>query len=61
MGPVINSLIALLPIATVFMLLVVAKRPAGQAMPIAYFVTMAIALFVWRVPSERWQPLASRD
>ncbi|NEQ51549.1 MAG: L-lactate permease [Leptolyngbya sp. SIO3F4] len=44
------SLVALLPIATVFGLLVVAKRPASQAMPVAYAVTVAIALCVWRVP-----------
>jgi lactate permease len=44
------SLVALLPIATVFLLLVIARRPAGQAMPIAYLVTVAIALVIWRVP-----------
>jgi lactate permease len=45
------SLIALVPIATVFVLLVVARRPAGQAMPLAYLVTVAVAWFVWRVPA----------
>lgn len=45
------SLIALLPIATVFLLLVVARRPASQTMPIAYLVTVSIALWVWRVPA----------
>ncbi|MGF1460325.1 MAG: L-lactate permease [Leptolyngbyaceae cyanobacterium] len=44
------SLIALIPIATVFLLLVVARRPAGQAMPIAYLATVGIALLVWQVP-----------
>ncbi len=44
------SLVALLPIATVFMLLVLARRPAGQAMPIAYLITVGIALWVWQVP-----------
>lgn len=44
------SLVALVPIATVFLLLVVARRPASQAMPIAYLVTVAIALLVWQVP-----------
>ena len=44
------SLVALMPIATVFGLLVVAKRPASQAMPLAYGVTAGIALLVWRVP-----------
>lgn len=44
------SLVALLPIATVFLLLVVGRRPAGQAMPVAYGVTAAIALLIWRMP-----------
>lgn len=44
------SLIALLPIATIFILLVLARRSASQAMPIAYLMTLAIALFIWRVP-----------
>jgi lactate permease len=44
------SLIALIPIAAVFLLLVVAKRPAGQAMPLAYLVTMLIGWLIWRMP-----------
>ncbi len=44
------SLVALIPIATVFLLLVVARRPAGQAMPLAYGVTVLIALLVWQMP-----------
>ncbi|MEM9217556.1 MAG: L-lactate permease [Cyanobacteria bacterium P01_F01_bin.150] len=44
------SFIATLPILSVFLLLVIARRPAGQVMPIAYLLTVAIALFVWRVP-----------
>lgn len=44
------SLVALIPIATVFLLLVVARRPASQAMPLSYLVTVGIALGVWRVP-----------
>ncbi|WP_428843082.1 L-lactate permease [Sphaerothrix gracilis] len=39
-----------MPIATIFVLLVVARRPAGQAMPVAYLITVMLALFVWRVP-----------
>ncbi|MGJ3253103.1 MAG: L-lactate permease [Elainellaceae cyanobacterium] len=50
------SLIALIPIATVFILLVIARRPAGQAMPIAYLVTVIIALAIWRVP---WTQVAA--
>lgn len=44
------SLVALIPIATVFLLLVIARRPASQAMPLSYLVTSGIALWVWRVP-----------
>jgi lactate permease len=47
----IYSVIALIPIATVFILLVLVRRPASQAMPIAYLVTVSIALFVWKVPA----------
>ncbi len=43
-------LLALAPIITVFLLLVIAKRPAKQAMPLAYLVTTAIALLIWQVP-----------
>lgn len=50
------SFVALIPIATVFLLLLVARRPAGQAMPIAYLVTVVIALLVWRVP---WDQIAA--
>ncbi len=45
--------IALIPIATIFLLLVVARQPAARAMPIAYVVTIGIALFVWQVPPAR--------
>ncbi|MDJ0708111.1 MAG: L-lactate permease [Leptolyngbyaceae cyanobacterium MO_188.B28] len=50
MALLLYSLAALLPIATVFCLLVAARRPAGQAMPAAYLVTVSLALLVWRVP-----------
>ncbi len=42
-------LLALAPIITVFLLLVIARRPAKQAMPIAYLVTAAIAILIWQV------------
>ena len=42
-------LLALAPIITVFLLLVIAKRPAKQAMPVAYLVTTEIALLIWQV------------
>lgn len=50
MALLLYSLVALLPLTTVFYLLVIARRPAGQVMPAAYLVTVGIALLVWRVP-----------
>ncbi|WP_041620526.1 L-lactate permease [Stanieria cyanosphaera] len=47
---VVYGLLAFAPIITVFLLLVIARRSAKQAMPVAYIVTSAIALFVWQVP-----------
>ena len=47
---VLYYLLALAPIITVFLLLVIARRPAKQAMPVAYLVTAAIALLIWQVP-----------
>lgn len=46
----VYGLLALAPIITVFLLLVIARRSAKQAMPVAYIVTSAIALFIWQVP-----------
>ena len=47
---VANYLFSLAPILTVFLLLVIARRSAKQAMPVAYLVTAAIAILIWRVP-----------
>ncbi|MEM1368367.1 MAG: L-lactate permease [Cyanobacteria bacterium P01_H01_bin.15] len=44
------SVVALVPIVSVFVLLVMLRRPAAQAMPLAYLLTVAIALILWRVP-----------
>jgi lactate permease len=46
----VYCLLALAPILTVFLLLVIARRSAKQAMPVAYIVTSTIALFIWQVP-----------
>ena len=46
----VYSLLSLAPITTVFLLLVIAKRSAKQAMPVAYLVTAAISLLIWQVP-----------
>lgn len=50
MALLLYSLVALLPLITVFFLLAMVRRPAGQVMPSAYLVTVGIALLVWRVP-----------
>ncbi|BAZ44900.1 putative L-lactate permease [Chondrocystis sp. NIES-4102] len=47
---IVYGLLALAPIITVFLLLVIARRSAMQVMLVAYIVTSAIALFVWQVP-----------
>ncbi|MGL6282435.1 MAG: L-lactate permease, partial [Microcoleaceae cyanobacterium] len=44
------SLLALAPILLAFVLLVVANRPATQAMPMAYILTVLLALGIWQVP-----------
>jgi len=44
------ALLALLPIASVFGLIVLFKWPATRAMPIAYGITCFLALAVWGVP-----------
>ena len=41
---------ALIPIITIFLLLVIARRPASQVMPVAYVVTAVIAWLLWQVP-----------
>ena len=50
MEAIIYFFLALTPIFIVFLLLVIARRPANQAMPIAYLVTSGIALLLWHVP-----------
>ena len=44
------ALLALLPIAAVALLLVGLRWPASRAMPVCYFVAVALALGVWQVP-----------
>ena len=50
MGLTLYDLLAIAPILTVFLLLVIAKLPASRAMPVAYLITVAIAFIAWRVP-----------
>ncbi len=47
------ALLSLLPIASVGVLLVLLKWPASRAMPVCYLVVVALAAFVWGVPSLR--------
>ena len=46
----ILALLALLPIISVFGLIVLFRWPATRAMPIAYLVTCFLAFTVWKVP-----------
>jgi len=47
------SILSLLPIIAVALFLVVLRWPASRAMPVCYFVAVALALFIWKVPSVR--------
>lgn len=53
LDPLILSAVALVPVAVVLVLLVVLRWPASRAMPVAYGVTAAIALAVWRTPAAQ--------
>lgn len=44
------SLLALTPILTVLLLLVIFNWPAKRAMPVAFITTILVALFIWEVP-----------
>jgi lactate permease len=46
----ILSVFALLPILSVFVLIVLFRWPATRAMPVAYLLTTLLSLLVWRVP-----------
>jgi len=46
----ILAFLALLPILSVFGLIVLFKWPATKAMPVAYFLTLLLALLVWKAP-----------
>jgi lactate permease len=48
------SFLALLPILSVFVLLVVLRWPAKRAMPLAYLITGVVAVWVWRVPFDHF-------
>ena len=46
----ILAFLAILPILTVFGLIVLFRWPATKAMPVAYVITCLLAFFVWKVP-----------
>ncbi|MDF3056929.1 MAG: L-lactate permease [Rariglobus sp.] len=46
-------LLALCPVATVAILLVLLRWPAKRAMPVAYALTAGVALFAWKMPLAR--------
>ena len=43
--------LAMLPILSVALFLVILRWPAGRAMPMAYLVSVFLALVVWKVPA----------
>jgi lactate permease len=44
------ALIAALPIISIFILMVALKWPATKAMPIAFLITLILAIFIWQTP-----------
>ncbi len=50
MNPAILSGLALLPILSVFVLIVLLRWPATKAMPVAFVVTCGLSLWIWRSP-----------
>ncbi|MFD2679666.1 L-lactate permease [Bacillus seohaeanensis] len=47
------ALLAVVPILSVFLFLVVLRWPAKRAMPISLVVTVLMAMFVWQVPGNQ--------
>ncbi len=60
MGLGVLSLLALVPILTVLLFLVILRWPASRAMPLAFVVTAAVALLVWKVPFNQVAAASSR-
>jgi lactate permease len=46
----ILALLAAIPIAAIFILMVGLRWSATKAMPVAFFVTLVIAVFIWKTP-----------
>ncbi len=47
-----TAFIAILPLLLVLVLLVGRRWPAHRAMPLAYFVTLVIAVYYWKMPAN---------
>nr|WP_314733456.1 L-lactate permease [Anaerobacillus sp. CMMVII] len=47
------AIIALVPILSVLLFLVILRWPASRAMPLSFLITAAVALFVWNVPMNQ--------
>jgi len=45
------AFLALLPVLTVFLLLVLLRWPATRAMPISYVITVILGYFLWKMPA----------
>ncbi len=50
MPDALPAVLALVPILTIFVLLVVLRWPAVRAMPVGYVITAGLALGVWKLP-----------
>ena len=48
-----HALLALTPILAIFIFLVALRWPAKRAMPVAWILTVLIAVFLWKVPFVR--------
>jgi len=44
------ALFAVIPIVAIFVLMVGFRWPAAKAMPLSFFLTIAMALFIWQTP-----------
>ena len=46
------AIFAVLPIVAIFVLMVGFRLPASKAMPVSFFITVALAFFVWETPAN---------
>ncbi|WP_100372132.1 L-lactate permease [Bacillus sp. FJAT-45037] len=60
MGLGLLSVLALIPILTVLLFLVIFRWPAKHAMPLAFVVTVVMAFFIWEVPANQIAAASTR-